>query len=432
MQAAEFNTVMSAFNVLDFNRDEVETVWSIVASVLHIGNLDFMPDENDNERTLLHMGEVDHVAKLLSVNTGELYEALTSRVIAAHGEVVRKRHNVGDAQVSRDSFAKALYERLFTWIVSHVNSAIDPSLTSERGVHINSTVIGVLDIYGFEVFDNNSFEQFCINYCNEKLQQLFIELVLKQQQEEYEREGIKWVHIDYFNNEIICNLIDQPHQGVMALMDEACLGVGRTTDRTLLEAMDSKLARNAHYTSRQLNATKNKHLEFHRDFEIKHYAGNVVYNVNGFIEKNKDTLFQDFKRLLYNSSDETVSSMWPEGAHDILQTTKRPQTAGTIFKNSMHALVKILCVKEPFYVRCIKPNELKSAHAFDDERVKHQIAYLGLIENVRVRRAGFANRQEYTRFVQRYAGSSASLCPRRWHKSPPFILAYHQSGFNTK
>ncbi len=126
--------------------------------------------------------------------------------------------------------------------MGHVNAAIDPAITAEsgRGVHRNSTVIGVLDIYGFEVFDNNSFEQFCINYCNEKLQQLFIELVLKQQQEEYEREGIRWVHVEYFNNEVICQLIDQPHVGIMALMDEACFVAGKTTDKMLLEAMDNK------------------------------------------------------------------------------------------------------------------------------------------------------------------------------------------------
>ncbi len=175
--------------------------------------------------------------------------------------MLHKSHSRSEAEVSRDSFAKALYDRLFTWIVGHVNAAIDPAITAETGRHRNSTVIGVLDIYGFEVkcnllvgnnfethllhlpwqvFDNNSFEQFCINYCNEKLQQLFIELVLKQQQEEYEREGIKWVHVEYFNNEVICQLIDQPHVGVLAQMDEACFVAGKTTDKMLLEAMDNK------------------------------------------------------------------------------------------------------------------------------------------------------------------------------------------------
>ena len=138
-----------------------------------------------------------------------------------------------------------------------------------------------------------------------------------------------------------------------------------------------------------------KSLELHRDFLIKHYAGDVVYNITGFIDKNRDTLFQDFKRLLFNSSNEIYKSMWPEGAHDITATTKRPMTAGTIFKNSMSALMGILGSKEPFYVRCIKPNEIKSPASINDHRVIHQISYLGLMENVRVRRAGFAFRQEY-------------------------------------
>ena len=187
---------------------------------------------------------------------------------------MRKPHTINAAETSRDSFAKALYDRLFTWIVGHVNSAIDPAQT-ESDRHRTSTVIGVLDIYGFEVFDNNSFEQFCINYCNERLQQLFIELVLKQQQDEYEAEGIEWVHIDYFNNQVICDLIDLPHKGILSLMDEACLNVGKTTDVMLLEAMDRKLRGNDHYTSRSVDtaASKNKNLVIGQDFVIKHYAG---------------------------------------------------------------------------------------------------------------------------------------------------------------
>jgi len=196
----------------------------------------------------------------------------------------------------------------------------------------------------------------------------------------------------------------------MALMDEACLNVGKTTDSMLLDAMDQKLKGNNHYTSKSLDSTKNKSLIIGQDFLIKHYAGDVIYNINGFIDKNRDTLFQDFKRLLFHSKNPIYKSMWPEGAHDITKPTKRPLTAGTVFKNSMNELMKILASKEPFYVRCIKPNEMKSPSAMNHERVVHQISYLGLLENVRVRRAGFAFRQEYTRFLQRYK----MLCDRTW------------------
>lgn len=184
-------------------------------------------------------------------------------------------------------------------------------------------------------------------------------------------------------------------------MDEACLTVGKVTDETLLEAMDKSLANHPHYSSRQLKAT-DKQLRHKIDFRITHYAGDVVYHINGFIEKNRDTLYQDFKRLLYHSTDTNISSMWPEGAQDITKTTKRPLTAGTLFQKSMVELVSTLQSHEPFYVRCIKPNDHKSPVLFDEERVEHQVRYLGLIENVRVRRAGFVHRQRYDKFLQRY------------------------------
>jgi myosin I len=184
-------------------------------------------------------------------------------------------------------------------------------------------------------------------------------------------------------------------------MDEACLTVGKVTDETLIDAMDKKLANHPHYTSRQLKPM-DKELKHKEHFRITHYAGDVVYSIKNFIEKNKDTLFQDFKRLLYNSKNSILQSMWPEGAQDITKTTKRPLTAGTLFQKSMTELVATLLRKEPFYVRCIKPNDMKSSQLFDDVRVEHQVRYLGLLENVRVRRAGFVHRQRYDKFLLRY------------------------------
>nr|XP_020655826.1 unconventional myosin-Ig [Pogona vitticeps] len=255
-----------------------------------------------------------------------------------------------------------------------------------------------------------SFEQFCINYCNEKLQQLFIELILQQEQEEYQREGIEWQHIDYFNNQIIVDLVEQPHKGIVAILDEACLTVGNVTDALFLESMNARLSKHPHYASRKLNPT-DKSMEFGRDFRIKHYAGDVTYSVEGFLDKNKDTLFQDFKRLMYNSTDPVLQEMWPEGQQSITEVTKRPLTAATLFKNSIVALVENLASKEPYYVRCIKPNEQKSPSLFDEERCQHQVAYLGLLENVRVRRAGFAYRQPYDRFLLRYKMTSEYTWP---------------------
>ncbi|KAL1137847.1 hypothetical protein AAG570_009543 [Ranatra chinensis] len=386
---------IAACKTLGFTAAEIDTLWRVVAAVLHLGNVTFAVDAN-SDGVKVTGDSAAKVSRLLQVTETELCTALTERVIAARGEVMQKAHTPVEAEYGRDALAKAVYDRLFTWIVKKINSAIDAG-----GFHHKATLIGVLDIYGFEVFDSNSFEQLCINYCNEKLQQLFIELVLKQEQEEYLKEGIEWQAVEYFNNEIICELVDRPHKGMFAILDEACLNVGKVTDEMLLEAMDKKLDKHEHYTSRQL-CPMDKQLQHKTQFRIRHYAGDVVYNIDSFLDKNKDTLFQDMKRLLYSSSNTAIASMWPEGAMDITKTTKRPLTAGTIFKNSMIALVKTLASKEPFYIRCIKPNENKSPSGLDNNRVEHQVRYLGLLENVRVRRAGFAHRQRYDRFLKRY------------------------------
>nr|XP_017099093.2 unconventional myosin ID [Drosophila bipectinata] len=396
-EKSDYKGTCNAFKTLGFSTDEVQTIWRTVAAILHLGNVEFQTIED--ELVISNKQHLQSTARLLQVTESDLSTALTKRVIAAGGNVMQKDHNATQAEYGKDALAKAIYDRLFTWIISRINRAI-LFRGSKTQARFNS-VIGVLDIYGFEIFDSNSFEQFCINYCNEKLQQLFIELVLKQEQEEYQREGIEWTNIDYFNNKIICDLVEQPHKGIIAIMDEACLSVGKVTDDTLLGAMDKNLSKHPHYTSRQLKPT-DKELKHREDFRITHYAGDVIYNINGFIEKNKDTLYQDFKRLLHNSKDANLSEMWPEGAQDIKKTTKRPLTAGTLFQRSMADLVVTLLKKEPFYVRCIKPNDIKSSTVFDEERVEHQVRYLGLLENVRVRRAGFVHRQRYDKFLLRY------------------------------
>ncbi|XP_015818138.3 unconventional myosin-Id [Nothobranchius furzeri] len=395
---ADFKAVADAMKVIGFTGDEIQTVYKILATILHLGNLTFGVD---GDVTLIeNTKQVSVIRDLLSTKEENVEKALLYRTVATGRDVIEKQHTTQEASYGRDALAKAMYERLFCWIVGRINDIIEVKNYDAR-IHGKNTVIGVLDIYGFEIFQNNSFEQFCINYCNEKLQQLFIQLVLKQEQEEYQREGIPWKHIDYFNNQIIVDLVEQQHKGIFSILDEACMNVGKVTDEVFLQGLDVKLAKHAHFSSRKLSPT-DKSLEFDRDFRIRHYAGDVAYSVVGFIDKNKDTLFQDFKRLLYNSSNPVLKGMWPEGKLRITEVTKRPLTAATLFKNSMILLVENLASKEPYYVRCIKPNDVKSPLLFEHERCRHQVEYLGLLENVRVRRAGFAYRQTYPRFLQRY------------------------------
>ncbi|XP_054847259.1 unconventional myosin-Ig isoform X1 [Eublepharis macularius] len=396
---ANHRAVEGAMKVIGFSPEEMDSVYKILAAILHLGNVRFITTEDamkiENEELL------SYLAELTSTEAGSLLNALLHRTVAAGGgEVIQKAHSINEASYARDACAKAFYERLFCWIVARINKVIEVKNYDAR-IHGKNTVIGVLDIYGFEIFDTNSFEQFCINYCNEKLQQLFIELILRQEQAEYQREGIEWQHIEYFNNQIIVDLVEEPHKGIIAILDEACLTAGKVTDALFLESMNSRLSKHPHYTSRKVNPT-DKSMEFGQDFRIKHYAGDVTYSVEGFLDKNKDTLFQDFKRLMFNSVDPVLQQMWPEGKQSITEVTKRPLTAATLFKNSIVALVENLASKEPYYVRCIKPNDEKSPLLFDVERCHHQVSYLGLLENVRVRRAGFAYRQPYERFLLRY------------------------------
>ncbi|XP_035866253.1 unconventional myosin-Ig isoform X2 [Phyllostomus discolor] len=392
--------VTEAMRVIGFSSEEVDSVHRILAAILHLGNIEFVETE-EGHLAVAEEVLVDHVAELTATPRGLVLRCLLARTVASGGrEVIEKGHTAAEASYARDACAKAVYQRLFEWVVNRINSVMEARDRDPRRDG-KDTVIGVLDIYGFEVFPVNSFEQFCINYCNEKLQQLFIQLILKQEQEEYQREGIAWQSVEYFNNATIVDLVERPHRGILAVLDEACSTAGPITDRIFLQTLDTHHRHHPHYTSRQLCPT-DKTMEFGRDFRIKHYAGDVTYSVLGFIDKNRDALFQDFKRLLYNSSDPTLQAMWPDGQQDITEVTKRPLTAGTLFKNSMVALVENLASKEPFYVRCIKPNEDKVAARLDEGHCRHQVAYLGLLENVRVRRAGFASRQPYPRFLLRY------------------------------
>ncbi|XP_054601455.1 unconventional myosin-Ig isoform X2 [Nothobranchius furzeri] len=391
--------VMSALDAIGFLPEEIRSINQILASILHLGNVSFASDGENIK--ILGLDSVKHISELTATDPDSVSKSLLFRTVATGGgEVIEKGHTEQDACFGRNAFAKALYERLFGWIVSRINGIIEVK-DYNPVLHGKNTVIGVLDIYGFEIFDSNSFEQFCINYCNEKLQQLFIELILQQEQDEYQREGITWQHIDYFNNQIIVGLVEQQHKGIISILDEACLTVGNVTDTVCLESMNTKLAQHPHYTSRKFNPS-DKSMDFQKHFRIRHYAGDVTYSVDGFLEKNKDLLFQDFKRLMYNSTNPVLKEMWPDGQLSITEVTKRPLTAATLFKNSIVALVDKLACKEPYYVRCIKPNEMKSPVLFDDARCEHQVAYLGLLENVMVRRAGFAYRQLYARFLQRY------------------------------
>ncbi|GMS88608.1 hypothetical protein PENTCL1PPCAC_10783 [Pristionchus entomophagus] len=404
---ASMTEVQQALKTIhSFNDDVINQIWSILAGILHLGNLSFIDiDNSEGGSTVKDRATLAAAARMLALSEKELADALCGKTVAAAGDIVSKFHSSNEAEYTRDAMAKSIYERLFSRVVALINDAIQiangtVTTNHNQDSHRSASLIAVLDIYGFEIFGCNSFEQLCINYCNEKLQQLFITLVLKQEQEEYTREGITWMHIDYFNNQIICDMIENPKKGVLAILDEACASIGKVTDTVFLKELDKAFGGHKHYSSRGVNLS-DKTLK-HEQFRITHYAGDVTYNVEGFMDKNRDTLYQDIKRSLFHSKHSLLSSLFQDGAKSRAEVGRRPPTAGFLFKQSMGALATQLASKQPFYIRCIKPNDEKSARSFDRERVDHQVRYLGLLENVRVRRAGFAYRMEYGRFLQRY------------------------------
>nr|P10569.1 RecName: Full=Myosin IC heavy chain [Acanthamoeba castellanii]AAA27707.1 myosin IB heavy chain [Acanthamoeba castellanii] len=381
----EFQDTWNAMKVIGFTAEEQHEIFRLVTAILYLGNVQFVDDGKG--------GSTIADSRPVAVETALLYRTITT------GEQGRGRSSVYScpqdplgAIYSRDALSKALYSRMFDYIIQRVNDAMyidDPE----------ALTTGILDIYGFEIFGKNGFEQLCINFVNEKLQQIFIQLTLKAEQEEYGAEGIQWENIDYFNNKICCDLIEEKRPpGLMTILDDVC-NFPKGTDDKFREKLLGAFPTHAH-----LAATSQPD-----EFVIKHYAGDVVYNVDGFCDKNKDLLFKDLIGLAECTSSTFFAGLFPE-AKEVATSKKKPTTAGFKIKESINILVATLSKCTPHYIRCIKPNEKKAANAFNNSLVLHQVKYLGLLENVRIRRAGYAYRQSYDKFFYRYR----VVCPKTW------------------
>uniref|UniRef100_A0A8B9HR07 Osteoclast-stimulating factor 1 n=1 Tax=Astyanax mexicanus TaxID=7994 RepID=A0A8B9HR07_ASTMX len=337
----EFSETMVGLSV-----EEQDTVLQIVAGILHLGNITFR--EEGNYAVVESEDFLAFPSYLLGIAQDGLKKKLTSRVMdskwGGKTESISVTLNTEQATFTRDALSKALYARLFDYLVDAINKAMQKDHEEFN--------IGVLDIYGFEIFQQNGFEQFCINFVNEKLQQIFIELTLKAEQEEYVQEGIKWTPIEYFNNKVVCDLIESKMNpvGIMSILDDVCATMhakGEGADQTLLQKLQAQISTHEHFNS------------WNKGFIVHHYAGKVSYNVSGFCERNRD--------------------------------------------KQANTLVQTLMKCTPHYIRCIKPNETKKSRDWEESRAKHQVEYLGLRENIRVRRAGYAFRRVFKKFLHRYA-----------------------------
>jgi myosin I len=431
-----------AMEAMGMTKDDQQSVVKALCLVLHLGELDFVAPEEGGELaagqqpcTLANPEVLDFIALHLGVDAAALLKALTWRKLQMGAtEVIFSPLDAQQCRSTRDAIAKALYEGVFEFIVSSVNIAF--------GDAPHALMLGVLDIYGFEIFAKNGFEQFCINYVNEKLQQIFIELTLRVEQEEYVRENIPWEAIKYFDNQIVCDLIESNRPpGLFAIMDDVCLTMAReeesVADRKLLDKLDMTYSGHPNFVRSESG------------FIIKHYAGDVEYSTDGFIGRNKDRLGVDVVEVLSGCkssfvleiltdvlADELAAASSPTGADNSANTTTRRASATAGFKIRQQAadLVRTLKQCTPHYVRTIKSNDMKRSDFFDEARVLHQVKYLGLLENVRVRRAGYSYRQYFDKFLKRFKYTCPSTYPRPFRGTDKAaceaILSYLQNEQN--
>eukprot|EP00039_Didymoeca_costata_P012699 m.184053 g.184053 ORF g.184053 m.184053 type:complete len:928 (+) comp15556_c0_seq2:1512-4295(+) len=401
----EYAEMIAGLKAVGFTSEEEETILDILAIILHLGEVNIVSSGQGSRVDKPN----SHMLKLLGIDANTFERGVTNNTRVVGGSQTATPLNEQAAKDAVDSLAKAIYQRTFDWVAKRINDAISTKNNDQKAV------IGVLDIYGFEIFQTNSFEQFCINYCNESLQQLFIELTLKTEQDEYISEGITWEPIDYFNNKIICDLVDKKPTGIIALLDEESIRPGTPSDKAWLEKMTKQIGKHAHYQA----STGPRDKEVAEGiFILKHYAGDVAYTAQGFLNKNADTLFKDLSRLMFSSKIKVLKEAFAEGdERKWMGASKRPQTAGRAFSDSMKNMIKLLNTKIPSYVRCIKSNHKRQPMFLDSELVKHQVKYLGLVENVRVRRAGFCFRELYKDFFWRYSLLSPKCYGGKWRGS---------------
>uniref|UniRef100_A0A915EJG7 Myosin motor domain-containing protein n=1 Tax=Ditylenchus dipsaci TaxID=166011 RepID=A0A915EJG7_9BILA len=382
--------------VLDISKQKQHDIFRVLAGVLFLGNVVF---EANGDKTSVQSScseFIQHLChSLLEIDQNYLETWLTAREIRAGGEVMRKNLSRQEAKNNKDAIAKIIYTCLFQWIVEKINENLMHSQEAKvkRGQLAEAKFIGVLDIYGFETFETNSFEQFCINYANEKLQQQFNQHVFKLEQLEYDKEGISWIHIDFYDNQPCIDLIES-NPGIIVYLDEQSK-TGRGTDIEWLNQMSNckVLKQSEHFQVPKIRDSS---------FTVKHFSSPVKYNINGFIEKNKDTANEQ----LLDTFAKTKFKFLKEILGDVLASSstgaRRKKTVAVQFRDSLKELINILSSTRPHYIRCIKPNDEKESFYFEPKRAIQQLRACGVLETVRISAAGFPSRWTYENFSKRY------------------------------
>uniref|UniRef100_A0A3B4D8C4 Myosin-9 n=1 Tax=Pygocentrus nattereri TaxID=42514 RepID=A0A3B4D8C4_PYGNA len=408
-----FTETIDAFGIM--------SLLKVVSAVLQLGNMSFKKERNSDQASMPDDTAAQKVCHLLGMSVTDFSRAILSPRIKVGRDYVQKAQTQEQAEFAVEALAKATYERMFRWLVARINKALDK--TKRQG----ASFIGILDIAGFEIFELNSFEQLCINYTNEKLQQLFNHTMFVLEQEEYQREGIEWSFIDFGLDLQPCiDLIERPAgpPGILALLDEECW-FPKATDKTFVDKLVQEQGNHPKFQ-------KPKKLKDDADFCVLHYAGKVDYKAVEWLMKNMDPLNDNVTTLLNQSSDKFVCELWKDGkmfldrivgldkvagmadsAHGAFKTRKGMfRTVGQLYKEQLSNLMTTLRNTNPNFVRCIIPNHEKKAGKLEPHLVLEQLRCNGVLEGIRICRQGFPNRIVFQEFRQRYELLTPNAIPK--------------------
>ncbi|GER46091.1 myosin 2 [Striga asiatica] len=412
----EYIATRKAMDTVGISVEEQDAIFRVIAAILHLGNIEFVKGKEidssmpKDEKSWFHLRTA---AELFMCDAKALEDSLCKRVIVTRDETITKELDPQAATSSRDALAKIVYSRLFDWLVDRINRSIGQDPNSK-------CLIGVLDIYGFESFKTNryfylvhsassrygievgmhtlkyacmdfDFEQFCINLTNEKLQQHFNQHVFKMEQEEYTKEEINWSYIEFIDNQDVLDLIEKKPGGIIALLDEACM-FPRSTHETFAQKLYQTFKNHKRFSKPKLARS---------DFTISHYAGDVTYQTEWFLDKNKDYVVAEHQALLNASKCSFVSGLFPISNEESSKKSKF-SSIGSRFKQQLQALLETLSSTEPHYIRCVKPNNLLKPAIFENHNVLQQLRCGGVMEAIRISCAGYPTKRPFFEFVDRF------------------------------
>ncbi|CAJ0942079.1 unnamed protein product, partial [Mesorhabditis belari] len=408
----EFKATNTAFDVMGFSDFEKDELYKTCAAIMFMGNMKFKQKPRDEQAEIDGMDAPEKAARLLGVNVDLFIHALCAPKIKVGNEWVTKAQNVQQVDWGVGALSKAIYARVFTWLINRCNETLTGHL--EDAAHY----IGVLDIAGFEIFNRNSFEQLWINFVNEKLQQFFNHHMFVLEQEEYRREGIEWTFIDFGLDLQACiELIEKP-LGIISMLDEECI-VPKATDMTYVDKLTNQhLGKHPNF----VKAKPPKGKEAHAHFAIVHYAGTVRYNAEQWLDKNKDPLNDSAVACLKagGNPEALVCKIWSDYMTDVDREAAAARgktetggkkkgksasfmTVSTMYRESLNSLMTMLHTTHPHFIRCIIPNEKKTSGLIEAPLVLNQLTCNGVLEGIRICRKGFPNRMCYDEFRYRYA-----------------------------